>query len=243
VEEEAGRPGRGTTVTASGFLWNRESRRRGVREGPELARLHRGLLGLTLARPGVRLSLRREAVGRREVLLSTGRHTALAAVFREALLAAREERLAESVSEVQHSDAGVTVEGVLCAEPHGSRRLQWLSLAGRPLDRGELHLAVERVFRGVARFQDSNTCLKRFPAFALSLQPRPELAAGSELPESALLAPLVAAITACLEELGLLRPRPRAALGGSNFDEGGYGAAFNGFWSSFCPIIQHRNCT
>ena len=58
VEECSSKRSSGTKVTVSGFLWNRESRRLGVREAADMSKLKRGLMAFALARPRVRLVLR-----------------------------------------------------------------------------------------------------------------------------------------------------------------------------------------
>ena len=107
----------GTTVTVDGFLWNRRLLRLAVREVSEVYRVRQGLLALALARPGLRLSLRNDSRGRRELLLNIGRHRSVSGVFREAFGAVEEGGLVASMKKVDHREGEVRVSGVICTEP------------------------------------------------------------------------------------------------------------------------------
>ena len=204
VEKEVtGRRCQGTTVSVSGFLWNRASRRLAVKEAPEVSRVRRRLVALALARPGLRISLLQDMgdTGRRELLLDIGRHETVAEVWREALAGEREGGLVASALQLEYREVGGGgVSGVFCTEPHSSRRLQFLSLGEQPLARGELHSGVERLCRKVARFQDNKVVAKRFPAFALNIR-QPEQLHSEDL----LFKLFLGAVTSFLEEQGLLR--------------------------------------
>ena len=147
-----------------------------------------------------RMSLSR--VGRQgwDHMLSIKRHSSLMGVWREALEGLGEIELAESSVEVDfQEEADVSVSGVFCGSAHGSRRLQFVSFDGIPVERGELHLAVEKVCKRAFRFQDGHNISKKFPAFALHLHLFHNHTSRSRLEKV-----LVSAVASVLDEQGIL---------------------------------------
>ena len=195
LRREPGRTRSGTTVAVAGFLWNRRSRRLLVREEAELSRLRRGLVGLAVARPAARVSLRDDRAGRRRLLLDLGRHATVEGVWREALAEVQEGRLVQSTVCLE----GDTISGVLCTSPHGSRRLQFVSVSGWPVERGLLYTTVETVCARACSFQDVRSVTKKFPAFAINISP-PQ----SETAEVELARMVAAAVAKLLEQEGLI---------------------------------------
>ena len=147
-----------------------------------------------------RMSLSR--VGRQgwDHMLSIKRHSSLMGVWREALEGLGEVELAESSVEVDfQEEADVSVSGVFCGSAHGSRRLQFVSVDGIPVERGELHLAVEKVCKRAFRFQDGHNISKKFPAFAFHLHLFHDHTSRSRLEEV-----LVSAVASVLDKQGIL---------------------------------------
>ena len=147
-----------------------------------------------------RMSLSR--VGRQgwDHMLSIKRHSSLMGVWREALEGLGEIELAESSVEVDfQEEADVSVSGVFCGSAHGSRRLQFVSVDGIPVERGELHLAVEKVCKRAFRFQDGHNISKKFPAFVLRLHLFHNHTSRSRLEKV-----LVSAVASVLDEQGIL---------------------------------------
>ena len=133
-------------------------------------------------------------------MLSIRRHSSLMGVWREALEGLGEVELAESSVEVDfQEEADVSVSGVFCGSAHGSRRLQFVSVDGIPVERGELHLAVEKVCKRAFRFQDGHNISKKFPAFALHLHLFHNHTSRPRLEEV-----LVSAVASVLDEQGIL---------------------------------------
>jgi len=200
VEDSSLKKNSSTKVTVNGFLWNRGSRRLAVGEAAELSKLKRILMAFALARPGMRMSLSK--VGRQgwDHMLSIRRHSSLMGVWREALEGLGEVELAESSVEVDfQEEADVSVSGVFCGSAHGSRRLQFVSVDGIPVERGELHLAVEKVCKRAFRFQDGHNISKKFPAFVLHLHLFHNHTSRPRLEEV-----LVSAVASVLDEQGIL---------------------------------------
>ena len=133
-------------------------------------------------------------------MLSIKRHSSLMGVWREALEGLGEIELAESSVEVDfQEEADVSVSGVFCGSAHGSRRLQFVSVDGIPVERGELHLAVDKVCKRAFRFQDGHNISKKFPAFALHLHLFHNHTSRSRLEKV-----LVSAVASVLDEQGIL---------------------------------------
>ena len=105
-------------------------------------------------------------------MLCIQRHSALAGVWREALEGLHETDLAESAAEVHYQEeVDVSITGVFCGNAYGSRRLQFISVEGIPVERGALHSAVEKLCRKAFRFQDNHSLVEKFPAYALQIHP------------------------------------------------------------------------
>ena len=123
-------------------------------------------------------------------------------MWREALVGLHEVDLAESSAEVDYQEeVDVSVTGVFCGNAHGSRRLQFISVEGRPVERGALHLAVERLCRKAFRFQDNHSLAKRFPAYALQIHP----GQSSNMTQARMEEVLLSAVASVLDQLGILQ--------------------------------------
>ena len=135
-------------------------------------------------------------------MLCIKRHSSLAGVWREALEGLREADLAESTAEIDYheEEVDVSVRGVFCGNVHGSRRLQFISVEGMPVERGALHLAVEKLCRKAFRFQDNHSFAKKFPAYALQILPGHQILTETRLEEA-----LLSAVTSVLDQLGILQ--------------------------------------
>ena len=92
-------------------------------------------------------------------MLYIKRHSSLAGVWREALEGLREADLAESTVEIDchEEEVDVSVRGVLCGNVHGTRRLQFISVEGIPVEWGALHSAAEKLCKKAFRFQDNHS--------------------------------------------------------------------------------------
>ena len=134
-------------------------------------------------------------------MLCIGRHSSVVGVWREALEQLPEIDLAESSVEVDfQEEVAASVTGVFCGNAHGSRRLQFVCVEGVPVERGALHLAVEKLCRRAPRFQDSHSHAKRFPAYALHIHPNQQHMTQARMEEV-----LLSAVASVLDQLGILK--------------------------------------
>ena len=134
-------------------------------------------------------------------MLCIKRHSSLAGVWREALEGLCEADLAESAAEVDYQEeVDVSVTGVFCGNVHGSRRLQFISVEGIPMERGALHSSVERLCRKAFRFQDNHSLVKKFPAYALQIHPEQQNTTQIRMEEV-----LLSAVASVLDQLGILQ--------------------------------------
>ena len=135
-------------------------------------------------------------------MLCIKRHSSVAGVWREALEGLREADLAESTAEIDYheEEVDVSVRGVFCGNAHGSRRLQFISVEGIPVERGTLHSAVEKLCKKAFRFQDNHSLTKKFPAYALQIHPGQQNMTQTTMKEV-----LLSAVASLLDQLGILQ--------------------------------------
>ncbi|XP_075704858.1 DNA mismatch repair protein Mlh3-like [Rhinoderma darwinii] len=147
LEAESPRPSAGTTVTLYNLFYNLPVRRKCLQPVLELERIRQRVEAVSLVKPSVSFSLRNDAV--HSVLLQLPKTKDPRSRFCQIYGVSR----CQGLREVQHTQRGVTMDGLISREGHYNRTMQFLYVNSRLVLKTKLHKLMDFIIR-----KESSVC-------------------------------------------------------------------------------------